>query len=467
MSLSNTINYSTPGNFTFSNSDEIEISGSVLTLKQLVALQGAELFYIPFTTAEEFAARRKTGSVITETEEVPGNIDYSSGIAQLPGAQLDYWGVPLDNFVPSAANDFEIQFKWKAPYSGSPSITHDLFVIKETTDNNRLVINHASAGALSFTIWGDTGLYKGQPSTPWVPVSGQTYTITLAFGPTTQTLFVDGVSHATQTVAEISRNNPSSGTITIGSDRTKDSQGGYSHFVVYDGVQHPGTATFTPANPIQYSSNNPTALVNSSLGADGIETFTEVATMAGSDAVKYTLVIASQDMYWTGAAWANSNGTYAQSNTAAEINTNALALDLSAGTTIQVKAFLHADDGQTTPTLTSNTFTYNFFFAVTPLNTCILYGYVYDGLVPVSAANLSFRSQNTFSDDGNYINIDESTTSNTIGYFEVELPETTTSNVKVDVLIKYTNVAGNQVKRAVKVLVPNIESASLESAETT
>jgi len=468
MSLTNTINYVTPSNFTLSNSDEIEVSGSVLILKELATLQGSELFYIPFTTAEEFVARRKTGSVITETEEAPGNIDYSSGIAQLPGAQLDYWGVPLDNFVPSTANDFEISFKWKAPYSGAPAVAHDFFVIKETTDNNRLVINHAkTTGALSFTIWDSSGVYKGQPSAVWVPVSGQTYTMTLAFGPTTQTLFIDGVSHATQTVSAISINNPSSGTITIGSDRTKDSQGGYSQFVLYDGVQHSGTTTFTPADPVQYSSNNPTALVNAVTTADSLTAFSEVAaSKTGSDEFKYAITVNSQDKYWDGAAWSNSS-SYSQANTATEINTNISALDISAGKSIQVKTFVHSDDGQTTPSLTSNSFSYGFFNVATTPSMCTISGEVVNlSGNPVEGARIEITnvSGTPYLYDSALVAKAAKTYTDEDGKFEIPLIETATDAKTVDIKAYFYDLAGMEVTKtlASAVTIPNQSSASIE-----
>ena len=72
--------------------------------------------------------------------------------------------------------------------------------------------------------------------------------------------------------------------------------------------------------------------------------------------IKYIIDVDGQDRYFTAGAWANSDGTYAQSNTAAEINTNATAL-ISTSSTLKIDALLNTTDDQVTPTLVSVTLT--------------------------------------------------------------------------------------------------------------
>lgn len=128
-----------------------------------------------------------------------------------------------------------------------------------------------------------------------------------------------------------------------------------------------------------YYQDNPTIIANAALNSDSLDGFAEVKSASGSDEVKYTLAVGGVDKWWDGAAWANSAGTYAEANTAAEIEANKAALDLSAGVTLKAKAFLHSNDGSTTPTLTSNTITYNYFGpSPTALSKCTVWGYVID-----------------------------------------------------------------------------------------
>ena len=128
-----------------------------------------------------------------------------------------------------------------------------------------------------------------------------------------------------------------------------------------------------------YPLDNPTIVNASGVNADELFSFLATVVAAGSDAVQFVLVVSGVDKHWNGSAWANSNGTYAQSNPAATINTNIGSLDLSVGHNIKVKAFLHADPGQTTPELEMVSFSYD-FFAPAPADPsrCVLFGFLND-----------------------------------------------------------------------------------------
>jgi hypothetical protein len=101
--------------------------------------------------------------------------------------------------------------------------------------------------------------------------------------------------------------------------------------------------------------------------------FTETINISGSDAIKYALYKNSNLYYYDG-DWIISDGTYAQSNTAAEIIAN-----ISSFTTEKIdfnfRAFLHSDDGTTTPELDSVTVVYDFAQKITDPEMCLVYGY--------------------------------------------------------------------------------------------
>lgn len=109
-----------------------------------------------------------------------------------------------------------------------------------------------------------------------------------------------------------------------------------------------------------YPTSNPTIVNNSGISVGSLTDFLVEETISGDDLVKYTIVVGGIDKWWNGTAWATSNGTYAQSNTPADILTNIEALNLSTGFSVKFKAFLHSDTGQTFPTLTSLTVDYSF-----------------------------------------------------------------------------------------------------------
>lgn len=82
-----------------------------------------------------------------------------------------------------------------------------------------------------------------------------------------------------------------------------------------------------------------------------LEDFTETSTKPGTTEIQYIVSIddGGSYLYWSGAAWVASNETYAQSNTAAVVDTNIAALGASG--TFKYKAFLHTSDISMTPEL--------------------------------------------------------------------------------------------------------------------
>lgn len=183
------------------------------------------------------------------------------------------------------------------------------------------------------------------------------------------------------------------------------------------------TVTGTTAYPL----TNPAVINNSGVTADALESFVETtATVAGSDDIRYVINVNGQDKYWTGSAWDDSDGTYAQANTPDVIQTNASSLDLSSGGTLKIKAFLHSDDGLTTPALETVTVGYNFFNTQNDPATCTVWGFYRDVRgIGVEGAIVTFalkRSTNQYREAGDSI-IEKAipVTTDANGRFEIDL----------------------------------------------
>ena len=100
-----------------------------------------------------------------------------------------------------------------------------------------------------------------------------------------------------------------------------------------------------------YAEDNPPIVPNAGFAFNNpLGAFTETATKPGSD-IKYH--VSSDDgvvwKYWNGSAWVATNGTYAQANTAAEVNDEINSLAGSG--TLKSRALLHSDTGAETPEL--------------------------------------------------------------------------------------------------------------------
>jgi hypothetical protein len=97
--------------------------------------------------------------------------------------------------------------------------------------------------------------------------------------------------------------------------------------------------------------------------------------------VGFYLSVNGTPMWWNGSAWVASNQTIAQSNTTADITTNApaLAAQLTGGANINLGVLLQSLDRQTTPTITSQTLAYNFRAPVSvPPYVCSVWAYLYN-----------------------------------------------------------------------------------------
>ena len=128
---------------------------------------------------------------------------------------------------------------------------------------------------------------------------------------------------------------------------------------------------------IGYADDNPYIEPNTTFRADGLAGFTEVSTKSGSDKIKHILKKNSIWYYHDGNDWVESNETYAQANTAAEIETyKADFLTEGYGKNIKLRSFLHSDDGSTTPALDTITISYNFSGDEATYSTVTIYGYL-------------------------------------------------------------------------------------------
>lgn len=176
-----------------------------------------------------------------------------------------------------------------------------------------------------------------------------------------------------------------------------------------------------------YNTSNPTIKNTTVLNVQGISSFSATIIATGSDSVKFVIEVDGVNKYWTGSAWSTSSG-YAQSNTIAEINTNIATISYGTGVAIRFIAYLHSDAGTSTPSVDDISITYNFWGGeATAPNICIVYGFVYDiEGNPINScvikANLEMPSY--YNSQLQLSQKKAETTTNTDGYWELELIET-------------------------------------------
>jgi len=116
--------------------------------------------------------------------------------------------------------------------------------------------------------------------------------------------------------------------------------------------QIPGASTSFPID-------NPTIISKNILQGTTINSIVLDTIITGSDTIKGVAQVNSQKLYHDGSNWVESDGTYLQSNTLSEINTN-LATLLTQPSDFNFIWFLHSNDGSTTPELNEQTINYDF-----------------------------------------------------------------------------------------------------------
>jgi hypothetical protein len=230
-----------------------------------------------------------------------------------------------------------------------------------------------------------------------------------------------------------------------------------------------GGGTYSTANPV-VSTGHRTML-------SSLTSFAESKSVTGSDEVKYQVVIGTSTYYYntSSGAWAVSDGSYSQSNTAAQLNSNASTLfsglSLSDNIFFRVNILLHSASGSSRPSLTSNTIGYQFTTSSpSTISQCLVTCYLknlqsvvptYDSTKPVT---LNVKANRAFMHGNNFIQpFAKSAVFNASGVAQLSIIETTTPTEYLGFYVSYYE--GNSVKsvKLFNALVPNSPSADLSS----
>lgn len=210
------------------------------------------------------------------------------------------------------------------------------------------------------------------------------------------------------------------------------------------------------ANTI-FDLTNPTITPITSISQDALLTFLATITEPGSDEVKFVINIDGQDKYWDGATWSNADGTFAQTNTLAEVQTN-LAAFTDRGVVLPV-IYLHSNDGSTTPNIDDLTISFDFFGGpTTPENVCTVWGFLYDELnAPVVGATVSvIPTRFGLINDKIIDKTAKTVVTDSTGYWEISLIETETTG---DIWAYVFTIAGFKSTK----LVPDLTSAEFNT----
>lgn len=231
-------------------------------------------------------------------------------------------------------------------YSGSPA-TNQFFVCigKQTVSQiNKIVIYHATSGQLRASLTNSSGVGIVNFSNAWSPTTGTEYEIEFNWDLTAGALriFVDGAVHASDSSTGTRDSNI--GLLRIGEEVNPGSAPSdflVNDILIFSTVQH--TTTYTPdwsgiyeAIYVESKVELP-AFSYTDVGA--IQAFTNLTTTESNSPQQVW-----NDLYWDGAAWSASDGSFAQSNSVAEIVTNIASFPAS--DTLNVDVVFESSDTQ-------------------------------------------------------------------------------------------------------------------------
>lgn len=238
------------------------------------------------------------------------------------------------------------------------------------------------------------------------------------------------------------------------------------------------SSTATLTNSSGYAITNPAIKTQYSVIVSALTGFSASVSASGGDAVQYQLLV-NGVCYWydtINVLWTTATlGTYSQSNTAAQLNSNVStlvsALALSGNVYISPVALLHSNNGSTTPTLTSVTVTYSFAnSSVAAISTNTISLYLKDILANVPTYNsqqpsvLYVKSDKAFLHSNRLI-LPFCKTANfdSTGFVSLAVIETATPGYPLQFGISYYEGLSRKEIKFRPAIVPNSASSSLNA----
>jgi len=457
MSIKAVIEYTDPTDFTF-DPTEMEVSGGKLRLKSQVL--ASETSFYDFNTDGDNNPVRGTFPVIPQ-----GTAEVIGGRLELPNSAADK--ITIDTAgIPT--NKGSIHFKLLTNFA-TVGANIDLLSLRGGLQAiQRLHIGDNGGGDVKL-VWQLIGdVLPSVISTvvavfPLNTVDGHDILLSWDLDAGDHRFFVDGV----QTFAGTGTNTftiDGSYVYTMGSDI----HGTPSDFSI-DDLQFFNEAIKTDSDPIPFPFPEPTAYkagnfkaaLNPALTMDTINAFTEIVTLLDGQ-VKYLFSFDSMRIYWDGAAWVLSNGSFLQSNTAAEISANLATLPITQGVTMRLEIFL--DTGANlniAPTAESLTIDYNFFLSILNPSTCIVYGTVKDNSgAAVGGAKITFDTPDHFYGE-NFIAPSVTGFSGADGVFSLSLVETESTGVLSTCTIEYKQGKNTVSTKFTGITIPDDITAKL------
>ncbi len=399
MAITVTLPFDTPSNYTL---DGVEVAAGEASL---VNLRPADVKFNADYSADEDADifdTDGTGTLLNGATVAGSDLDLRGAIV---GRRCQYVG---DEPAAALQEQAAIRFRVRTNYSGTPVADRWLFGLGEAVGNvNAMGMYHRAGGGqpdkIVFQLFDDAGVSLHGSATPaaWTPVADQEYEWEINYDITAGVLriFLDGVLfYENLAIGTGTRSAAAPARFSLGTSKSLAEAPDYriGCFAMFDAVQHTAAYTInaigTECIPPDFDTG--TLITVANWAAQALNTFAATVDEAGGT-VRFGVQLDDVLMWWDGVAWAASDGTFAELNTAADINTNVPTLVTPPAQSIRMFARLTSTDGTAEPTLDEISFAYDFGSLVPPASPlCEVYGFVRDmGGVAVENVTITAHSR--------------------------------------------------------------------------
>lgn len=427
MSSTTNITYTNSANYTF-DSSKIAISGGLAKLLDHPSQfgDGNGSIASTYTTDKNLNWSIGGGSLVTT---LSGSAAVAGGLLDMSNASADAVTIVTTNNI-TFTQTGTIRIKWIPRYTSAPAANQSLYFQRLAAGNkNWIQIQHKTDQSVTVDMRDSSGVVKlAVVFGTFAAVNGTAVEFEFNFDADTgaHRFFVNGTQLGSTNTTTFTRTTELD-TAFFGHIPSPNTEFDIVEWSFFDTVQH--TTTYTPGEvvpEIRYNTDDPTIITQLSTHVSDLENFVETVTKTGSDNVKYTILVNGVQKYNNGGSVATSDGTYAQSNTAAEIV--AIIGDFfTTRATIDIVVFLHSDDGRSTPSLDNIDITFNSALAAPSVGDIVeLEGFIYDLTTPVNGVVIKVRPyaagfvlNNSVFQEYKYITF---ATTNTDGHFENNIP---------------------------------------------
>jgi len=414
----------TESSFVFDN-NKIEFNSGAVQLKRLVPEDAS--FYAPFTIDENETWNGISGTLV-------GGATIENGKANLKGGSIKYINFDIPGSYTASLGSFQIAVT--PNYSNAPAGDR-IFgsACKSHGDSTNMIeLSHKADGNVHLAVHDENDIaFIDVDLDVWLPVAGQEYIFEFSWdfiiGATR--VFIDGTQiGATQTATGVRGTDVTILRAGSNYDASVECDVECRYFILFTQPQNVTDYTITIDDLIysfdMYATDNPFFYPVEPINAESLTSFVATVIEPNADLIRFALQVNGTLRYWDGAAWSNSSG-YAQSNSVTEINTHCESLELSdAGAEIVPVIYVHADVGNSTPTIESLAVEYEYQNpADTSVTPCIVSGYLIDASnIGIENATVAVRPSRDFKvNNVDYVVAREwiEVTTNSAGYFEFEL----------------------------------------------